>query len=50
MDNLECQRQGFIIDLAGKKEKLNDSEQETRLAKGDGKSTGICRNDVEIQF
>lgn len=50
VDNLECQHKAFIIDLASKKKKMKDSEQEDRLAKEDGKSTAIFRNDVEKPF
>lgn len=48
VDNPECQHWAFIIDLASKREKLKDSEQETRLAKEDGKSIGIFSNNTKI--
>ena len=41
---------GIHIGCVSKREKWKDSEQETRLAKQDGKCTGICRNDVERLF
>lgn len=50
VDHLKRQHPAFIIGCARKQEKPKDSEQETRLAKEDGKSTGLCRNVVERLF
>lgn len=46
--NPECQHWAFLIDLASKREKLKDSEQEIRIAKEGGKSIGILRDDTKI--